>query len=88
MQLARDFFADEGLEAEGVLKVHRGFQSVHMRKKNRQLDAQSFALGLDTGDHLVAQSVDVGVDHELGLDPLLDAVLALEQAGDFLEPLE
>ena len=47
-------------------------------------DAQSGALGLDALDHLVAQLLNVGFHDELGLDPVLDAMLALKQRSDFL----
>ena len=47
-------------------------------------DAKRHALGLDGLDHLVAQLLDVQLDSVLGLDPVLDAVLALEQLSEDL----
>ena len=46
----------------------------------RRSDAQSFALGLDAGDHLVAQSVDVGVDNDALGDKMIACIEAKRAA--------
>ena len=46
------------------------------------LDAQSCALCFDASDHLIAQGLNVSIDYELSLNPLIHAVLTLQQLGD------
>ena len=80
MQSARDFVTDEDLKTEDILCVFRGLQTAQPGQKIQRSDAQCFALGLNAGDHLVAQRIDVGIDDELRLDPLVDT--DIDSLGD------